>query len=173
VRGLTALCTRRFLLEATATNEVLMAAAEMKRLAGQINVVIHSLGILLCLPHILEVGEQVEKVSLGAGNTGREFDLETNYRVAEFKFVHWRGGPEAAARVISPPRLGTRHLFDHATETDDAAAMQNRWIGAGLSTTAVSTVTAGFLLFRVWSCHREHTGAVSSPLSIIKVPLNR
>src|SRR5450759_1956587 len=28
-----------------------------------------SLGILLCLPHILEVGEQVEKVSLGAGNT--------------------------------------------------------------------------------------------------------
>jgi hypothetical protein len=95
VRGLTALGTRRFLLEATATNEVLMAAAEMKRLAGQINVIIHSLGILLCLPHILEVGEQVEKVSLGAGNTGREFDLETNYRVAEFKFVHWRGGPEA------------------------------------------------------------------------------
>jgi hypothetical protein len=75
VRGLTALGTRRFLLEATATNEVFMAAAEMKRLAGQINVVIHSLGILLCLPHILEVGEQVEKVSLGAGNTGREFDL--------------------------------------------------------------------------------------------------
>jgi hypothetical protein len=47
VRGLTAVGTRRFLLEATATNEVLMAAAEMKRLAGQINVVIHSLGILL------------------------------------------------------------------------------------------------------------------------------
>jgi hypothetical protein len=39
VRGLTAAGTRRFLLEATATNEVLMAAAEMKRLAGQINVV--------------------------------------------------------------------------------------------------------------------------------------
>jgi hypothetical protein len=95
VRGLTAVGTRRFLLEATATIEVLMAAAEMKRLAGQINVIIHSLGILLCLPHILEVGEQVEKVSLGAGNTGREFDLETNRRVAEFKFIHWRGGPEA------------------------------------------------------------------------------
>jgi hypothetical protein len=42
--GLDALGTRRFLLEATATNEMLMAAAEMKRLAGQINVVIHSLG---------------------------------------------------------------------------------------------------------------------------------
>jgi hypothetical protein len=51
-----------------------MAAAKMKRLAGQINVINHSLGILLCLPHILEVGEQVEKVSLGAGNTGREFE---------------------------------------------------------------------------------------------------
>src|SRR5450759_1124780 len=37
VRGLTALGTRRSLLAATATNEVLMAAAEMKRLAGQIN----------------------------------------------------------------------------------------------------------------------------------------
>lgn len=38
--------------------------------------------------------EKVEYVSLGAGNTGREFDLETNHRVAEFKFIHWRGGAE-------------------------------------------------------------------------------
>jgi hypothetical protein len=34
-------------------------------------------------------------VSLGAGNTGRQFDLETNLRVAEFKFISWRGGPES------------------------------------------------------------------------------
>jgi hypothetical protein len=34
-------------------------------------------------------------VSLGAGNTGREFDLETNLRVAEFKFIRWRGGAES------------------------------------------------------------------------------
>ena len=39
----------------------------MKRLAGQINVTIHALGILLCLPHILEPSERVEPVSLGAG----------------------------------------------------------------------------------------------------------
>jgi len=64
-------------------------------LAGQINVTIHALGILLCLPHILEQGETVEYVSLGAGNTGREFDLETNLRVAEFKFIRWRGGAES------------------------------------------------------------------------------
>ncbi|WP_283814259.1 hypothetical protein [Bradyrhizobium aeschynomenes] len=44
---------------------------------------------MLCLPHILEEGEIVDYVSLGAGNTGRPFDLETNRRIAEFKFIHW------------------------------------------------------------------------------------
>jgi len=61
---------------------VLGAAGLIKQLAGQINVVIHALGILLCLPHILRPGEVIEYVSLGAGNTGRAFDLETNLRVA-------------------------------------------------------------------------------------------
>jgi hypothetical protein len=69
-------------------------AALLKRVAGQINVVIHALGILLCLPYILELGEEIHYVSLGAGNTGRDFDLETNRRIAEFKFIHWQGGPE-------------------------------------------------------------------------------
>ena len=53
------------------------------------------MGILLCLPRLLESGEVVEYVSLGAGNTGRAFDLETNKRIAEFKFIRWQGGPEA------------------------------------------------------------------------------
>jgi hypothetical protein len=75
--------------------EVLGAAGLVKQLAGQINVVIHALGILLCLPHILRPGEVIEYVSLGAGNTGRAFDLETNLRIAEFKFIHWQGGPES------------------------------------------------------------------------------
>jgi len=95
VRGVTADECAAFLEEAGAGREVLAAAAEMKRLAGQINVTIHALGILLCLPHILEPGERVEYVSLGAGNTGRQFDLETNLRVAEFKFIRWRGGAES------------------------------------------------------------------------------
>ena len=73
---------------------MLSAAAAIKRLAGQINVVIHALGILLCLPHLFEEGEVVEYVSLGAGNTGRHFDLKTDRRVAEFKFIRWRGGAE-------------------------------------------------------------------------------
>jgi hypothetical protein len=75
--------------------EVLGAAGLVKQLAGQINVVIHALGILLCLPHILQPGEIIEYVSLGAGNTGRAFDLETNLRIAEFKFIRWQGGPES------------------------------------------------------------------------------
>jgi hypothetical protein len=43
----------------------------------------------------MEPGEVVESVSLGAGNTGRKFDLETNFRVAEYKFIDWQGGPES------------------------------------------------------------------------------
>jgi hypothetical protein len=95
VRGLTLVNCSNFLLKAGAGKEALAAAEAIKRIVGQINVTIHALGILLCLPHILEEGEEVEYASLGAGNTGRDFDLETNYRIAEFKFIHWRGGPES------------------------------------------------------------------------------
>ena len=30
-------------------------------------------------------------MSLGAGNTGRKFDVETNKCIAEFKFINWSG----------------------------------------------------------------------------------
>lgn len=73
---------------------VIGAAGMIKQLAGQINVVIHALGILLCLPHLLQPGEVIHYVSLGAGNTGKAFDLETNQRIAEFKFIRWQGGSE-------------------------------------------------------------------------------
>ena len=75
-------------------NELLDALLVIKRIAGQVNVSIHAVGILLALPKILRTGEKVERLSLGAGNTGRPFDLVTNRRVAEFKFIHWRGGAE-------------------------------------------------------------------------------
>lgn len=78
-----------------ALHETMSAAAAIKNVVGEINVVIHALGILLCLPNILETDELVQGLSLGAGNTGRPFDLETNKRIAEFKFIRWRGGPEA------------------------------------------------------------------------------
>jgi hypothetical protein len=75
--------------------DVLRAAGLVKNMAGQINVLVHALGILLCLPHILRPSEAIEYVSLGAGNTGRAFDLVTDKRIAEFKFIRWQGGAEA------------------------------------------------------------------------------
>lgn len=71
------------------------SALAVKKVASQINVIIHAAGILCALPKILKASETVESVSLGAGNTGRLFDLETNERVAEFKFINWQGGPES------------------------------------------------------------------------------
>jgi hypothetical protein len=76
------------------SNELLASAYLLKRTARQIDTMVHALGILLALPHILEPGEQIESLSLGAGNTGRAFDLETTRRVAEFKFIYWQGGSE-------------------------------------------------------------------------------
>lgn len=78
-------------VEAGVTAELLSAAYAIKRAAGQVNVLIHAVGGMLLTPQILEPGEKIEYVSLGAGNTGRTFDLETDRRVAEFKFIHWQG----------------------------------------------------------------------------------
>lgn len=66
---------------------LLNGALTVKALAGQIHVVIHAVGILTALPHILDRDERIESVSLGAGNTGRMHDLETDRRIAEFKFI--------------------------------------------------------------------------------------
>lgn len=65
-------------------HDELLAALAVKAIAGQINVVIHTLGILVSLPFILEEDKVVETLSLGAGNTGRRHDLETDRRIAEF-----------------------------------------------------------------------------------------
>ena len=77
------------------SDNLLVSALAFKKAASQINVLIHAVGILLSLPHILNDGEIVESLSLGAGNSGRKFDLETNQRVAEYKFISWKGGAEA------------------------------------------------------------------------------
>ena len=95
VRGTNANTCVQAIKAGGADSSVLAAAGLMKHLAGQNNVVIHALGILLCLPHLLEEDETIEYVSLGAGNTGRAFDLETTKRIAEFKFIRWQGGPES------------------------------------------------------------------------------
>ena len=71
------------------------AAKTIKQASRQIDVIIHTIGILRSLEHILERDEIVESVSLGAGNTGKKFDLETTHRIAEYKFIDWQGGAES------------------------------------------------------------------------------
>ncbi|MBN2002849.1 MAG: hypothetical protein JXA21_05790 [Anaerolineae bacterium] len=72
------------------TPALLSAALEVKRASAQIDVVLHAVGILYALPHILNPDEVVESLSLGANNAGSNFDLVTNQRIAEFKFIHWQ-----------------------------------------------------------------------------------
>jgi hypothetical protein len=84
--------------DAGVTRELLQAAVRVKRAAAQIDEVVHALGMLLCLPELLAKHERIEAVSLGAGNTGKAFDLETDRRVAEFTFIDWKGGPESIRR---------------------------------------------------------------------------
>jgi hypothetical protein len=94
VRGLTA---SEALIAASqwGVDQPLLEGARLaKILAAQVDVVLHAAGILHALPHVLEPGEIVESVSLGAGNTGRAHDLETDRRIAEFKFINWAGGAE-------------------------------------------------------------------------------
>jgi len=71
------------------------SALKIKKISSQINIIIHSLGILTALPYILGPQEKIVALSLGAGNTGKRYDLETNKRIAEFKFIAWQGGPES------------------------------------------------------------------------------
>ena len=76
-------------------SDLMQAALDVKKMSGQINVVVHAVGILVSLPYILNPAERIESLSLGAGNTGRLHDLETNQRIAEFKFIKWKGGAES------------------------------------------------------------------------------
>ncbi len=83
-----------------ATRGLLAGAVAVKRMSAQINVLIHAIAIACLIPQILEGGEHVESMSLGAGNTGRPFDLETDRRIAEFKFIHWQGGAESIRQNV-------------------------------------------------------------------------
>jgi hypothetical protein len=122
---------------------LLTGAYLLKRTANQINTVIHTLGILLAIPHILEPRERVEYLSLGAGNTGRAFDLETTHRVAEFKFIDWQGGSETIrqnslfkdffllAEYLTPKRkflyvLGKEHPLKFLTSNRSLKSVMSR-----------------------------------------------
>lgn len=74
---------------------LLISAASIKKASAQIDVVIHTLGIMYSLPLILEPDEVVQVACLGADNSGGDFDLETDRRVAEFKFIAWQDSGNA------------------------------------------------------------------------------
>jgi TDG/mug DNA glycosylase family protein len=80
-----------FLARQAITDDLLTSALLVKDMASQIDVTVHAVGILLSLPYILEPGERIELLSLGAGNTPGGHDLVTDMRIAEFKFTRWRG----------------------------------------------------------------------------------
>ena len=88
--GLTPRQIERLLEQERVGAELIAAARTIKGVAGQVNVIMHAAGILASLPYILDRGEIVESLSLGAGNTGRDHDLVTDRRIAEFKFIDWR-----------------------------------------------------------------------------------
>jgi hypothetical protein len=86
---------RPVLAQLFVSSDLLRAAVAVKRAAAQIDTLIHAVGMLLSLCELLEDGEVIESLSLGAGNTGKNFDLVTNTRIAEFTFIDWKGGPES------------------------------------------------------------------------------
>jgi len=83
-------CEQR-LLDAGTQSDILRAALAIKRASAEIDTILHAVGIALALPRILSTDERVQRLSLGAGTSNGRFDLETNYRIAEFKFIQWRG----------------------------------------------------------------------------------
>jgi hypothetical protein len=82
------------LTQRSLNDDLMQAALLIKRNASQIDEIVHSLGILLALPSMLDQNERIESLSLAAGNTGKGFDLETDKRISEFTFIQWQGGPE-------------------------------------------------------------------------------
>lgn len=81
--------------------ELLTAGLLVRRELGRINDLIHAAAIVLSLPHLLAPGETLRRPSLAAGNDpSRPFDVETDRRVAEFKFSRWDGNDAMRKRHV-------------------------------------------------------------------------
>jgi len=81
--------------EVNENSELLNAAIIVKNVSAQINEIVHAIGIINSLPIILDNDEKIINLSLASGAEGNGFDLETDKRVAEFKFSHWQEGNSA------------------------------------------------------------------------------
>jgi len=100
------------------SNELLAAALTVRQNLGRINDVIHAAAIVLALPKILDLDEQISnRPSLGAGNDPtRPFDLETDRRIAEFKLARWTGADAMRKRQVF------KDLVQLATDTSGRQA---------------------------------------------------
>ena len=76
------------------------AAVHTRQQFGRLNDLIHTAGISLILPGLLEKGERLaNRPSLAAGNdASRPFDVETDLRIMEFKFGVWQPGLNASRK---------------------------------------------------------------------------
>lgn len=107
-------------------HSLLLAAAAIKQASAQIDVVIHTVGILYALPHILRQDEVVESLSLGAGSAHSDADLVTDRRIGEFKFICWQAKGNAVRnktlfedyfRLIREQTDKEKYLYLLETET--------------------------------------------------------
>lgn len=81
---------------------LLAAAVIVRRELGRLSDLIHVAAILQLLPRLMEDGEVVvNRPSLAAGNDPmRPYDVETNFRVAEFKLAAWTGNDAMRKREV-------------------------------------------------------------------------
>ncbi len=89
---------RRLIQEQNLDRYFLSAASAVKRASAQIDVVIHAVGIIYSLPYILDKDEHIVRASIGASSASGEYDLETDRRLAEFKFSKWQGSGDAVRK---------------------------------------------------------------------------
>lgn len=83
------------------TPDLLRAGLAARDLFGRVDDLIHTAAIALALPHLLEPDEVLRRPSLGPGNDAtRPYDLETDRRIAEFKFARWMGSDAMRKRQV-------------------------------------------------------------------------
>ncbi|WP_294962294.1 hypothetical protein [uncultured Flavobacterium sp.] len=68
---------------------IFSASKIIKEASAQIDEIVHASGIMNAQKKWLDENEKLHYLSLGAGNHKARFDLETNLRIAEFKFGRW------------------------------------------------------------------------------------
>jgi hypothetical protein len=81
--------------------ELLRAGLLVRESFGRVDDIIHASAISVVLPKVLEEGEALKRPSLAAGNDpSRQFDVETDRRIAEFKLARWRGADAMRKRQV-------------------------------------------------------------------------